>query len=196
MFLPVSLVGGKLQVVHRGRYAVLTTDFGLKVSYDWSMMLYITASSSYFDTVGGLCGNYNGDRGDEWTSRSGSRLSSSLEFAKSWKVPDGDLFCNDNCRNNCPSCSPAQRGKFSGNKYCGLMTDSNSVFANCTGKVDPNMFFDNCVYDICINKGIRRFLCDNMENYVAACMAEGINIDRWRTLANCRKCSLVKKKYI
>lgn len=72
------------------------------------------------------------------------------------------------------------------------MTDSNSVFANCTGKVDPNMFFDNCVYDICINKGIRRFLCDNIENYVAACMAEGIKIDRWRTLANCRKCSLVK----
>ncbi|XP_062394660.1 IgGFc-binding protein-like [Sardina pilchardus] len=185
VYLPVSLAGGKLQVVQRGRNAVLTTKFGLKVTYDWNMMLRITAPSSYFRTLGGLCGNYNGDRKDEWTSRSGSRLSSALEFAKSWKVSDRDLFCHDNCRGKCPSCSAAQKNKFSGVKYCGLITDTNSVFAKCKPEVDPGMYFDNCVYDICINKGIKNFLCDNIENYVDACMAAGIKIDGWRTLANC-----------
>ncbi|XP_076136862.1 IgGFc-binding protein-like [Alosa pseudoharengus] len=185
VYLPVSLAGGKLQVVHRGRNAVLTTNFGLKVTYDWNMMLHITAPSSYFHTLGGLCGNYNGDRKDEWTTRSGSRLSSALEFAKSWKMQDGDLFCHDNCRGKCPSCSAAQKNEFSGVEYCGLITDTKSVFAKCISKVDPGMFFDNCVYDTCINNGIRSFLCDNIQNYVDECMAAGIKIDGWRTLANC-----------
>ncbi|XP_076136860.1 IgGFc-binding protein-like isoform X2 [Alosa pseudoharengus] len=185
VYLPVSLVGGKLQVVHRGRNAVLTTKFGLKVTYDWNMMLRITAPSSYFRTLGGLCGNYNGDHKDEWTSRSGSRLSSALKFAKSWKVQDGDLFCHDDCRGKCPSCSAAQKNKFSGVEYCGLITDTNSVFAKCISKVDPGMFFDNCVYDTCINNGIKSFLCDNIENYVDECMAADIKINGWRTLANC-----------
>ncbi|KAL2084474.1 hypothetical protein ACEWY4_019992 [Coilia grayii] len=185
VYLPVSLAGGKLEVVQRGRNAILKTDFGLEVTYDWNMMLYITVPSSYFRTLGGLCGNYNGDREDEWTSPTGSRLSSALEFAKSWKVTDGDLFCHDDCRGRCPSCSPSQQEKFGGKEYCGLITDTNGVFAACISKVDPEMYFNNCVFDICINNGITSFLCDNVENYVDACMAQGINIHRWRSVADC-----------
>ena len=44
-----------------GQYAVLTTDFGLSVRYDWNMRLYISVPSSYYKHLGGLCGNYGRD---------------------------------------------------------------------------------------------------------------------------------------
>ncbi len=68
----------------RGWNVIISTDFGLEVKYDWNMMLYITAPSSYFQTVGGLCGNYNGDRRDEFIDPKGQVLSSVIEFAKTW----------------------------------------------------------------------------------------------------------------
>ncbi len=89
----------------RGWNVIISTDFGLEVKYDWNMMLYITAPSSYFQTVGGLCGNYNGDRRDEFIDPKGQVLSSVIAFAKTWKFPDNDLFCNDDCNGQCPSCS-------------------------------------------------------------------------------------------
>jgi len=65
VYLPVSWSGGRISVRQSGQKAVLTTDFGLTVSYDWNSRLYITVPSSYYRHLGGLCGNYNGDRKDD-----------------------------------------------------------------------------------------------------------------------------------
>lgn len=64
-YLPITLLGGKISVKQSGGYAQLTTDFGLTVKYDFNMKLYITVPSSYFEHLGGLCGNYNGDGSDD-----------------------------------------------------------------------------------------------------------------------------------
>ncbi|KAJ8384467.1 hypothetical protein AAFF_G00204880 [Aldrovandia affinis] len=187
-YLPATLAGGKLRVVHRGRDAVLTTEFGLEVKYDWNSKLYIMVPSSYFRALGGLCGNYNGNRQDEFTDPKGKKISTVLEFAKSWKVKDGDVFCNDDCRGKCPSCSVTLQEKYRRETFCGLMTQKDGAFSSCHKTLEPNMYVDNCVYDVCINKGIKRFLCDNIASYADACMAEGVKLTgrSWRDLANCR----------
>ncbi|KAJ8332875.1 hypothetical protein SKAU_G00417710 [Synaphobranchus kaupii] len=185
--LPVTLAGGKLHVVRRHCYAVLKTDFGLEVRYDWKTKLYITVTSSYFRSLGGLCGNYNGDRKDEFTTPKGKTVSTILEFAKSWKTKDEDVFCNDDCRGKCPSCSPALQEKYRAENFCGLMAKKDGPFASCHKALEPDMYVDNCVYDVCINKGIKRFLCDNMESYADACNAEGVKLigRSWRELVRC-----------
>uniref|UniRef100_A0A3B4EHN3 VWFD domain-containing protein n=1 Tax=Pygocentrus nattereri TaxID=42514 RepID=A0A3B4EHN3_PYGNA len=184
--LPITLAGGKLQVVQRGWNVFITTDFGLEVKYDWNMMLYITVPSTYFRSLGGLCGNYNGDQRDEFTNPTGTVLSTVLDFAKSWKVSDNDLFCHDDCEGKCLSCPAELQEKYTEEKHCGLMVKANGPFANCHKVVDPDIYVDNCVYDVCINKGIRTFLCDNIRSYVDACMAAGVKIDAtWRVLSDC-----------
>ncbi|KAL7840269.1 hypothetical protein AOLI_G00255920 [Acnodon oligacanthus] len=186
--LPLTLAGGKLQVVQRGWNVFITTDFGLEVKYDWNMMLYITVPSTYFRSLGGLCGNYNGDQKDEFTNPKGTVLSTVLDFAKSWKVSDNDLFCHDDCEGKCPNCPAELQEKYSEEKHCGLMSKANGPFATCHKVVNPDIYVDNCVYDVCINKGIRTFLCDNIRSYVDACMAAGVKIDaNWRMLSDCRK---------
>ncbi|XP_067294460.1 IgGFc-binding protein [Pseudorasbora parva] len=185
-YLPLTIDGGKIKVDQRGWNVIISTDFGLEVKYDWNMMLYITAPSSYFQTIGGLCGNYNGDRRDEYIDPKGKVLSSVIEFAKTWKVPDNDLFCNDDCNGQCPSCSLSLQEEYKKDTNCGVMAKTDGPFANCHNTVDPHMYVDNCVYDVCINNGIRNFLCNNIQSYVGACMSAGIKITgNWRTLSNC-----------
>ncbi len=188
-YLPLTIDGGKIKVDQRGWNVIISTDFGLEVKYDWNMMLYITAPSSYFQTVGGLCGNYNGDRRDEFIDPKGQVLSSVIAFAKTWKFPDNDLFCNDDCNGQCPSCSLSLQEEYKKDTNCGVMAKTDGPFAICHDTVDPQMYVDNCVYDVCINNGMRRFLCNNIQSYVDACMSAGIKIPgKWRTLSNCRKC--------
>lgn len=72
-YLPVRLLGGQVSVKQSGAYAFLSTDFGLTVKYDWNMRLYITVPSSYYQHLGGLCGNYNGDRRDDLPEPTGEK---------------------------------------------------------------------------------------------------------------------------
>ncbi|KAM6967545.1 IgGFc-binding protein-like [Aplochiton taeniatus] len=186
VFLPVTVLAGRLVVKQSGSYAVLSTAFGLTVKYDWDSRLYITAPSSYSGHLGGLCGNYNGNPNDEFTDRSGTSMSSVLLFAQSWKAPDSDRFCNDNCAGTCPTCSAEQQTFYQGWKFCGLMAKPDGPFASCHKVIEPRMYVDNCAFDICINNGVRRFLCDNFKSYVDACMAEGVKLNpEWRTTSNC-----------
>ncbi|XP_064884055.1 LOW QUALITY PROTEIN: IgGFc-binding protein-like [Oncorhynchus nerka] len=186
VYLPVTLAGGNLMVVYSGSYAVLKTNFGLKVMYDWNMKFYITVPSSYFRTLGGLCGNYNGDNNDEFTNPKGNKEPTVVKFAQSWRTEDGDLFCHDDCQGECPICTPALQQKYKGEKLCGLLAKKDGSFASCHKVLDPGVFMDNCVYDVCINKGIYQFLCENMKSYNDACLAEGVKISpEWRTITAC-----------
>ncbi|XP_069040704.1 IgGFc-binding protein-like [Lepisosteus oculatus] len=184
--LPVTLVNGKLRVARSGRYALLTTDFELQVMYDWNMALFITVPSSYFRLLGGLCGNYNGDRGDEFSNPRGELVTAVLDFASSWKVEDKDLFCHHHCNGECPSCSLTLQEKYRGEDFCGLMAKKDGPFAGCHATLNPEKYVDNCVYDVCINKGYRKFLCEALESYADACRREGAKLTgSWRTLASC-----------
>ncbi|XP_073670729.1 IgGFc-binding protein [Paramisgurnus dabryanus] len=185
-YLPFTFDGGKIKVEQRGWDVIISADFGLQVKYDWNMMLYITVPSNYFQTVGGLCGNYNADRRDEFADPKGTVVSSVLEFAKSWKVPDKDLFCNDDCNGQCPTCSASLQEQYRQESNCGVMAKKDGPFANCHALVDPNIYVDNCVYDVCINNGARTFLCNNIQSYVGACMSVGVKITgNWRMISNC-----------
>ncbi|XP_056600893.1 IgGFc-binding protein [Triplophysa dalaica] len=185
-YLPLTIEGGKIKVEQRGWDVIISTDFGLQVKYDWNMMLYITVPSSYYQTIGGLCGNYNGDRRDEYSDPKGTMLSSVIEFAKSWKVPDKDLFCNDDCNGQCPSCPSTLQEQYKQESNCGIIAKKDGPFASCHAIIEPNIYVDNCVYDVCINNGARLFLCNDIQSYVGACMSAGIKITgNWRTLSNC-----------
>lgn len=86
-------------------------------------------------------------------SFAGSSLSAVLKMIQQWKVKDSNLFCHDNCAGRCPSCAPEQRAHFRRPRLCGILTKADGPFSACHKRVDPTMYLDNCVYDVCINKG-------------------------------------------
>ncbi|XP_040020452.2 IgGFc-binding protein [Gasterosteus aculeatus] len=185
-YLPVSLLGGKVSIKQSGIYATLTTDFGLNVKYDWNMRLYITVPSSYYQRLGGLCGNYNGDRSDDLPEPKGSSISAVLTMIQKWKTKTSDLFCHDNCAGHCPECSQQQQARFNHPDFCGILTKADGPFSACHNKVDPSMYLDNCVYDVCVNKGAKQILCDNLKSYADACMSEDVKVNpQWRMITKC-----------
>lgn len=188
--LPVQLGDGEVSVVQRGRSAVVLTDFGLVVSYDWNYKLVIKLPSSYYNSVCGLCGNFNGNTRDERLNPAGEPLSSIKEWGKTWKTPDQDRDspCWDACEKDCPVCEGKKVELYKSKVLCGaLTTKSGNVFRYCHKKVDPTAFMNSCAYDMCMNDGDKKMLCRALASYTGECAQNGIIIRGWRRRFGCRE---------
>ncbi len=166
--LPVQLGEGEVSVYQRGSTAVVVTDFGLVVSYDWNWVLVIKLPSSYYGSVCGLCGNFNGNGHDELQNPAGNTVTSVIEWGKSWQTADQDKDspCWDACVKNCLTCDNSQLDLYRSEALCGaLVAKTNSVFKPCHKKLDPQAFMNSCVYDMCYNKGDIRMLCQALASY-------------------------------
>ncbi|KAE8594554.1 hypothetical protein XENTR_v10019689 [Xenopus tropicalis] len=185
--LPFTLQGGKLKVSQSGSSAVLETDFGLVVKYDWNWYLVINLPSSYHNNVSGLCGNFNGDRGDEFLSPNNTQMASINEWAGSWRTDDGDQFCWDYCPGSCKSCEESKRHQYESENFCGLILKEDGPFSDCVTNISSKSFFDSCVHDVCLNDGAQVILCQALGVYASTCLKHGINVSDWRSPSACHK---------
>ncbi|KAM9309078.1 IgGFc-binding protein [Pholidichthys leucotaenia] len=187
MNLPIHLRDGEVSVVQKGRTALVKTNFGLRVFYDWNSRLVIKLPSSYYNSVCGLCGNFNGDRLDELQNSTGNPVSSVTDWAKSWLASEQDKEhpCWDTCEKNCPTCEKSDLKLYNSDSLCGALTAQDSAFQKCHEKLDPQPFMDSCVYDMCFNKGDKKMLCQALASYADQCREEGIIIKNWRKQFGC-----------
>lgn len=188
--LPLYLGDGRVSVLQKGTTAEVVTDFGLVVSYDYNWHLVIKLPSSYYGSVCGLCGNFNGNPGDELQNPAGKAVSSVIEWAKTWQTPDQDkdVPCWDNCEKNCPTCDDNDRKLYETQAFCGaLAAKTSNTFGKCTGKLDPQAFMNSCVYDMCLNKGDKKMLCQALASYSKQCREQGVIIEGWRKTFGCRE---------
>ncbi|XP_072317584.1 IgGFc-binding protein-like [Eucyclogobius newberryi] len=186
--LPVTLNSNKLVLSQSGRSVVIDTDFGLSVRYDWEHSLVLSLSPSYSGKTCGLCGNFNGNSRDDFTTPSGNQAGDVVAFGSSWKVPGltQGALCRDDCVGNCETCEHKLMTIWEGNLRCGLITKvRNGPFSKCHSVIDPQAYFENCKYDICMGKGQRYFLCKALETYSDACQSAGIVVSGWRRMAKC-----------
>ncbi|XP_061110253.1 IgGFc-binding protein-like [Conger conger] len=186
--LPVVLEHDKLKLFQRGRSVVIETDFGLTVQYDWESYVVVTLSGTFAGKVCGLCGNFNGNSKDDFATPGGSQAPNAVDFGRSWKVPglDSDALCRDECSGQCEKCEHSLLKRWEGKAFCGLITLLvDGPFRLCHASIDPHIYFDNCVYDMCMGDGLKHFLCQALEGYTSACQAAGIKVFDWRKLAHC-----------
>ncbi|XP_039197436.1 IgGFc-binding protein-like isoform X7 [Crotalus tigris] len=165
-----------------GNYMVVETDFGLTVKYDGNQYLEISLPSSYFSQVRGLCGNYNGQKEDELLMPNGSQAKNVTQFGNSWKVDDyEDSSCLPDTRPELgPPCTPGDLSSVE--KQCQVL--HSGVFVPCHPLVQPDLFVQTCVYDMCKYDGMRATLCAVVQAYADACQAKGVPI-QWRNTTFC-----------
>ncbi|XP_067172896.1 IgGFc-binding protein-like [Apteryx mantelli] len=183
--LPISLADGKLKAYQNGDSVLIKTDFLLKVFFDWDHHLVVKIPSKLSNKVCGLCGNSNGDPRDDATTPDGLLASDPVELGRSWKVDDGDRFCWDDCNGECKTCSPKQIIKYKADTSCGLLTKKSGPFQRCHATIDPKVYLDNCVYDLCMNDGLQSVLCQVLKTYADKCREAEIAISDWRTPSQC-----------
>lgn len=188
--LPVSVAGGRISVTQGASKALLVTDFGLQVSYDWNWRVEVTLPSSYYDEVFGLCGNMDRDSSNDRVFPNGTLAPSIPVWGGSWRVPGWDPLCWDECQGNCPTCPEDRVEEYKGPGFCGpLAPGTGGPFAACHDHVAPDSFFKGCVLDVCLGGGAHDILCQALAAYAAACQAAGIAIKDWREQAGCGECS-------
>ncbi|XP_026150201.1 uncharacterized protein LOC113122825 [Mastacembelus armatus] len=186
--LPVALNNNKLMMFQSGRSVVIEADFGLNVRYDYENFLVVSLSDSYVGKTCGLCGNFNGNPKDDFTTPSGTQADGLVAFASSWKVPGliEDALCRDDCVGGCERCENSLMNIWAGDSFCGLITLTiNGPFSKCHAAIDPQAYLENCKYDVCMGGGLRHFLCKALEAYTEACQLAEIQIEDWRTIAQC-----------
>lgn len=175
-----------MRVQQEGNQNVILTDFGLRVSFDMIYHVTITVPSSYAGKICGLCGNFNGNKNDEYLLPNGKETKDIKQFVSAWKVPVPGLGCDDGCSGDlCPKCPDAKKTVFE--KSCSIITNPAGPFAPCHSVINPESYFNDCVYDVCMGEGNQNMLCQDIAAYMTACQNAGVNVKNWRTPAFCRE---------
>lgn len=153
-YIPVRLLRGKIQVSYLDGKALLKTDFGLQVVFDWSSSVSVTVAPQYKSKVYGLCGNFNGDRLDEnaLTISGFPPFKNMVELARAYQLFDGDHNCCTDCKQTVGEVTLAA-GSVSGvvstyRQLCAVLTDQKGPFAHCHSKVNADSFYRSCVADL------------------------------------------------
>ncbi|XP_041830785.1 alpha-tectorin-like isoform X2 [Melanotaenia boesemani] len=184
---PFSLSNGTVQVFESGFSVVVSTNFGLMVSYDTYHYVQISVPYTYLNATCGLCGNFNNLPNDDFQTRDGEVVSSDVAFANSWKASgDEDPGCEAQCGGlDCAACTQAQRSLYSNTAHCGILQSSSGPFAACHQQLPPATFMESCVYDLCIGGGYQPILCQALNVYASQCQQNGIQLPSWRTPGFC-----------
>ncbi|KAI4876219.1 hypothetical protein NFI96_017952, partial [Prochilodus magdalenae] len=182
--IPVSLDNGKVTVQQEGFQNVIATDFGLRVAYDMVYHVSITVPSNYRGKTCGLCGNYNGNRNDDFMLPDGKQTKDLKTFTAAWKVAVPGIVCDDGCTGDvCPQCPANKKAIFE--KDCSIITNPQGPFAACHNVINPESYFRDCVFDVCMGDGDGKMLCHSIAAYMIDCQDFGITVQNWRTPSFC-----------
>ncbi|XP_072530588.1 alpha-tectorin-like [Salminus brasiliensis] len=188
--LPVLLDSGRVSVYSSGQNTFITTDFGLSVSYDGSWVVRITVPANYSGATCGLCGNFNGQKNDDFRIRSGALAPSAFQFGADWKV-ENDTSCSDGCGDSCSTC----QNPVAAQAQCEILRDRQGPVSFCHSHVDPQAYFDDCAFDLCLSGNRHDVLCRSIQTYVSACQSANAPIFPWRQNTTCRMDCPVNSHY-
>ncbi|KAM9376054.1 mucin-2-like [Pholidichthys leucotaenia] len=173
-----SLISYRIRRV--GLYLVVESDIGLVVMWDRKTTVRILLEPHHSGEVCGLCGNFDGDGQNDFTIQGELVVSSPIEFANSWKVSS---TCPD-VETNVDPCVVTPNRHHWAKITCSIITGK--TFQECHNKVDPHLFYENCVKDSCAcdTGGDCECFCSAVAAYAQACNEAGVCV-AWRTPEIC-----------
>ncbi|XP_078538895.1 mucin-2-like [Lissotriton helveticus] len=164
------------KVREHGIFLVIDVGTGLILIWDKKTRITIKMTSNYKGKVCGLCGNYDDDRNNDFSTRSQVTVGTALEFVNSWKsspkCPDANITPD--------ACIINPKRKTAALKNCQIIISD--VFAACHSQVDAIPYYDACVSDTCAcNTGVDcDCICTSIAAFAEACNEACICI-QWRT---------------
>lgn len=184
---PFFLNNNAVQVYQSGFSVIVSTNFGLEVSYDTNHLVRIRVPYTYHNATCGLCGNFNGIRQDDFRTPQGEIVSSDVVFTNSWRASGEDEpGCEPECEGlECPACTEDQTELYSNNDHCGILQNSSGPFATCHQRFPPQPFVESCVFDLCVAGGYQPILCEALYVYASQCQQNGIQLPSWRSEGFC-----------
>ncbi|XP_069484436.1 von Willebrand factor [Ambystoma mexicanum] len=173
--IQIPLIQGSLRIQNTVMSEIrLTYKEDLQIDWDGHGKLLLKLSPIYAGSTLGLCGNYNGNQGDDFLTPSGLVEALVQDFGNSWKL-NGD--CTDLVKQDTDPCSlNPKRARFAEDVCSSLMS---AKFQPCHHAVNPSPYLKNCHYDACSCSDGKECVCSAVSTYAMACARKGVLID-WR----------------
>ncbi|XP_033114357.1 SCO-spondin-like [Anneissia japonica] len=172
---------GTVDCYQVGRHWIFNTvDQRIMVRWDGGTSVGLTLDPSYRGVTCGLCGNYDGDQTNDFTTRSGQVESRATLFGDSWRT-----------RTSCPPaqevfhpCDVNPRRRAWAEYSCSLIKQA--VFAPCHDVVNPEFYYESCVMDACAcdTGGDCECMCTAIAEYAAICLSKHVTVE-WRSDGVC-----------
>ncbi|NP_001265809.1 von Willebrand factor precursor [Oryzias latipes] len=156
----------------------------LRLDWDGQGRVLLKLTARWTGQTCGLCGNYNGNQGDDFMSDSGLVETKPQAFGQAWKI-NGD--CESTHKYDPDPCAiNPKRVRFAEEACAVIMSD---VFSPCHILVNPSPFQRFCRYDVCACGDGEKCLCSALAAYAASCSAKGVLVN-WRSALLCElECS-------
>ncbi|KAF7245534.1 Mucin-5B [Varanus komodoensis] len=167
------------RIRYMGIYMVIDTS-GFVLMWDKKTSIFIKVNSEFKGQLCGLCGNYDGNDMNDFTTRSQSEVGDVLEFGNSWKASP---TCPDVHSSKNPCVANPYRSSWA-QKQCSII--NSKTFAFCHPQVEPTKYYEACVSDACAcdTGGDCECFCTAVAAYAQACNEAGVCIS-WRTPSIC-----------
>ncbi|KAM3608632.1 uncharacterized protein V6R79_002011 [Siganus canaliculatus] len=180
MDIQTPMHNGRLQIL-RSVQSSVRVKFGDDLRLDWDGRghVLLKLGPQWAGRTCGLCGNYNGNQGDDFLSGSGLVEAGPQAFSQSWSI-NGD--CDSAHRHGTDPCTlNPKRVRFAEEACAVMMSD---VFSACHFLVNPDPFQRFCRFDVCACADGEECLCSALSAYSAACAARGVLLS-WRSPSLC-----------
>ena len=167
------------------RYVKVYTNIGVTITWDGDSYLSVSLSDIHRNQISGLCGNFNGNPSDD-LSLSEGRVVSPKAFAAEWLV------------NKDPSCHQMYKAAYLprnrcrgfklryAHKICRIFRDRK--LRACHTRVNPAVFHQSCVYDVCECPFNARCECSAVKAYMAECKRRIRGRVQWKHEDLCGMC--------
>uniref|UniRef100_UPI00398F30FB von Willebrand factor n=1 Tax=Pristiophorus japonicus TaxID=55135 RepID=UPI00398F30FB len=176
MDIQPPLIQGVLRIQHTVLSSVrVTYDEDFQFDWDGYGKVYLKLSAIYTGTTCGLCGNFNGNQGDDFLTPSGLVETEMINFGNSWKI-NGD--CADLKQINADPCNLNPKRARYAEEVCSVLLLTE--FEPCHHEVNPAPFLKICHYDVCACSNGKECLCSAVSSYAAICARKGVLVN-WRS---------------
>ncbi|KAL4660219.1 otogelin-like protein [Arapaima gigas] len=158
-------------------YILVKSTFGFSLAWDGSSGVYIKMTEEHKGRACGLCGNYNDDGSDDFTTSYGMRTEDIGNFGHSWHVELPHERPCEPVEEDFPGPCKSESDMDDAVEKCSALLFF--PFLSCHENIDPNPFVASCISDLCVSDEEETF-CRSLVEYTRACSHVGYPVREWR----------------
>ncbi|XP_050572817.1 LOW QUALITY PROTEIN: SCO-spondin-like [Cygnus atratus] len=178
--VPLPFASAALTVRRASSSFLLLQAFGTHVLWGLETpTVYITLQPVFANKVRGLCGTYNWDQGDEFTTPAGDVEVGIAAFANKYRVSSACPVLGPVPFEPCSTYAPRRE---LASAACAIL--HGAPFQPCHHLVDREPFHQLCLYDVCACPAGKQCLCPTLAAYARQCAQEGAALS-WRNQSFC-----------
>ncbi|XP_069753310.1 kielin/chordin-like protein isoform X2 [Narcine bancroftii] len=171
-----------ISIHHSGLYFTLKLPGGLSITWDGNNFVELNAHQSLQSRMCGLCGNFNGNKSDDFVLADGEVVLTPTEFGNGWLVKEENIsLCTAKTTEDL--CNRTRlHDHHSTNNTCNIIMGS--LFQPAHDSIDPQPYYRACLSDACTCVEQTRCLCSILSAYAFRALRLGIILN-WRNEILC-----------